>query len=164
MTTDSIFNAIHDLLKDEKFNSAVRRLVQIGGTKLKSEFKHDANHAWYCVGDAEFKRGNYQIACAAFRRALKAEPTDVMCLLGVGNCYNEMKRPKLAERAFRNALALNTNGRLKASAEYNLANALYDQNQFDDALAIYKKVARRRDDIGELSRKNINLIKEATKK
>jgi len=95
--------------------------------------------ASYVRGDAHYLAGQYRLARREFSRALRLWPRDADTLWAIGNCYTELSRPSLAERAFRRAL-------LAADLEerdpllFNLGNTLLDQGKFTAACRVYEKI------------------------
>lgn len=146
---------IYQLINSGDYKSAIRSMVDLKSGRLKPPFKQDANHAWYCVGDAYFKAENFLGAIAAFQRARKTDPEDAMCFLALGNSYDAIGRPKLAERMLRQALILHLDNLDRASALFNLGNALYDQRRYAEAIEQYQRVRTRKDEIGDKARKNL---------
>lgn len=159
MIISESFDHIHQLLKACKFDDAYSVLIDVKTGRLNSAYKWDANHAWYCVGLAEFDRLNYYKAANAFRRAYKYNTKDILSLLALGDCYDEMKRPKFAERYFREALKKNPKGEDRAALLFNLGNALFDQHKYSEALDFFRKVSRRSGETGEKARKNLKRVK-----
>ena len=106
MTTTEPFSKVHAMLAARRYKVAIRTLVEPETGRLRPAYVSDINHAWYCVGDANFKLGNFEDAIHAFRKAARADIEDVQCLIAIGNCYDELGRPKFAERAFRKALGV----------------------------------------------------------
>lgn len=150
------FDLINALLKAGKPKQARQHLIDARTGKLRQAYLRDANHAWYCVGNAEFDLENYKEAAAAYRRAYKAAPQDAQSLWAIGNCYDAMKRPKLAERVLRKALQLEgVSSKDKAALSVNLGNALFDQQRFLEAAAAYLPVCGRRDETGRKARLNL---------
>lgn len=152
---ESEYTTIYQLIRTGNYKSAVRGMVDLKSGHLKRPFRQDANHAWYCVGDAYFKAGKFLEAIAAFQRARKADPADAMCSIALADSYEAIGRPKLAERMLRRALALHLENFDRASALFNLGNALYDQHRYSEAIEQYQLVRARRDEIGDKARKNI---------
>lgn len=146
---------IYQLIKAGDFQLAIRSMVNLKSGHLKPPFKEDANHAWYCVGDAYFKEGDFLKSIKAFQRARKANPEDAMCFLALGNSYNAIGRPRLSERMLRQALAMHLDGFDRASALFNLGNSLYDQRRYAEAIEQYQRVKLRKDEIGDRARKNL---------
>ena len=151
------FTAIHHLMKREEFAEAILALIDARTGRINLKFRVDINHAWYCVADSKYKIGDFSGALSSFKKALKDNPNDVESLLAIANCYDELKKPKLAERFLRKALALNPKGRIKAAALVNLGNALMDQNRWTDAIDHFGELCKRKDDIGTIARKNRSL-------
>jgi tetratricopeptide (TPR) repeat protein len=145
---------IHALLLQGEPRKALRRLLTQDGSLRAGHFG-DRNHAWYCAGCAYFDLGEYERARSAFRKALRSDPSDVECLLAIGNCYDAEERPKLAERTFRRALALDPDSETEAKLYLNLANALFDQKRDSEAIVLYEKLKRRRDVVGDRARSNL---------
>lgn len=148
------FAPVHKLIKKGKFAEAVAALVDAETGRIKSEFAWDKNHAWYCVADSKLRQGDAHAAISAFKRAYKANPKDVEALLAIGNCYDALKRPKLAERFLRQALLLSPIGRDKAAILVNLGNSLLDQRRWGEAMECFAAPSKRTDDIGIKAKKN----------
>ena len=150
---------IHALLRGHQPRKALRRLLTPEGA-LRAGYSDDKNHAWYCVGCAHFDMSNFADARSAFRKALRADGTDVQCLLAIGNCYDAEGKPKLAEKAIRSGLALGPDRTTAAKLNLNLANALFDQDRDAEALTLYKRLAKRRDVVGDRARANIDRLRK----
>jgi tetratricopeptide (TPR) repeat protein len=86
--------------------AALRRLIDLPTCRLRKHFRIDCNHAWYCVGDILFKQRMIEEARDAFKKSLRTRADDIDALMAVGNCYDELQRPKIAERYFQKALDL----------------------------------------------------------
>ena len=106
------------------------------------------------MADCKFRMGDFAAAIPRFQKAYKADPGDGDCLLAIGNCHDALKKPRLAERYVRKALALGLRGRAQATAWVNLGNALLDQQRWAEAAACFEGPAKRRDAIGVAARKN----------
>ncbi|MCW7541257.1 tetratricopeptide repeat protein [Aquabacterium sp. A7-Y] len=159
-TSFDLFKAIHEQLKHQRFTPALELLLEPGGARLRRRYRSDANHAWYCVGDARSRLRDFAGARDAFRKALRIWPQDAEALFAIGTCYDELGKPKLAERCFRNCLSLmDANGAprawLKDAALFNLANALFDQGKYRDAADLYKKLARKTGSMQAKARTNL---------
>jgi tetratricopeptide (TPR) repeat protein len=150
----NLFQPIHVLLSKGKPRQALNRLLDPSSAKLRQMYAFDKNHAWYCVGNAEFNQCNYQEAVIAYRKAYRAEHGDINCLIAIGNCYDAQWRPKLAERVLRQALLLEPKGVSKATVICNLANALFDQKKYIDAAKMYELITSRKDVIGLKAKTN----------
>jgi len=81
--------------------------------------------------------------------------------MAVGNCYDEQNRPKLAERYFRRALGVShpIKPADRASITFNLANALFDQGRWDDAIELYMQLIKGHVSIRPGARKNLDLAR-----
>jgi tetratricopeptide (TPR) repeat protein len=152
------FDLVHSLIRRRRYAIALGMLLNAGSGRIRVEFVWDRNHAWYCVGEIAFRQDNFVRAVNAFKNAFANGNTDVASLLAIGNCYDQMSRPALAERYFRRALALTPSRDDAATATYNLANALFDQRRYSEAMIFYKEVSRRRDEIGAKARRNMRRI------
>jgi tetratricopeptide (TPR) repeat protein len=152
---DQSFDSINTLLKTGNAGKVRSRLIDPKTGRLKRSYAWNANHAWYCVGNADFSRENYEKATAAYRKSCNADPQGAQSLWALGNCYDAMKRPKLAERFFRKALQLDgVKNKDKAALWVNLGNSLFDQKRFQEAAAAYFPALERRDQIGRKARLN----------
>jgi tetratricopeptide (TPR) repeat protein len=152
------FDDIHALLHDQEPRKALRRLLTPDGA-LRAGFE-DKSHGWYCAGCAQFELGNYADARSAFRKALGADRSDVQCLLAIGKCYEAEGKPKLAELAFRSGLSMHPDRTTAAKLKLNLADALFDQDRDIEALSLYKRLAGRRDEVGDRARLNIVRVRK----
>lgn len=148
------FAPVHALIKMGRFEEAIAALVNAKTGRIRREFAWDKNHAWYCVADSKFRSGDASGAIPAFKKAYKAAPEDLQCLLAIGNCYDNLKKPRLAERFLRRALLLNPTGRKKAAVLVNLGNSLLDQHRWAEAVECFALPSKRTDEIGVTARKN----------
>ena len=100
----------------------------------------DLNHEAYGRGAKLFSDGNFNLAKNDFKLALEYWPEDPEAWMALGNCYDELKKPKKAEECFRKSL-------LYCSAErmpdiyFNLGNSLLDQMRFEEAIECYQRVS-----------------------
>ena len=99
----------------------------------------DLNHAAYLRGDALWKQGRIKEASQLFLEAVAEWPEDYQAFWALGNCYSELKKPRKAEQSFRQAIALCSNAD-KHNLVFNLANALFDQNKYTEAMALYSEI------------------------
>lgn len=153
------FVAVYKLLKMGKFEEAIAVLQDPATGRIRREFALNRNHAWYCVADSKFRSGDVRAAVSDFKKAYEADPEDVQCLLAIGNCYDELGKPKLAERFLHKALSLKPTGRTKAAVLVNLGNSLLDQQRWADALEYFAAPSRRKDEIGTVAKKNLALAR-----
>jgi len=99
----------------------------------------DPNHAAYVKGDALWKQGRFKEAAHFFLIAVEEWPDDYQALWALGNCYTELKKPRKAEDVFRRAIeACGSSDRHELV--FNLANALFDQKRFAEAMALYSEI------------------------
>jgi tetratricopeptide (TPR) repeat protein len=103
--------------------------------------KLDLNQAAYRRGDKKFHAGRYAEAAREFFVALEDWPEDWMAMHALGNCYSEAKKPRKAEKWFRLAIE-NAPEEERPNLLYNLGNALFDQQRFDEAIRVYREVPR----------------------
>jgi tetratricopeptide (TPR) repeat protein len=64
--------------------------------------------------------------------------------MAIGDCYDELNRPKFAERYYRHALSVLTTdnkGDRRFAITLNLANSLFDQGRMTEAIKFYIKLA-----------------------
>jgi Tfp pilus assembly protein PilF len=76
-------------------------------------------------------------------------------LWAIGNCHTELSQPRIAERAFRKAIA-NADPKDIGALRYNLGNALYDQRRFAAAAWHYRR-APKQGTVARLARRNLQL-------
>ncbi|WP_084455370.1 tetratricopeptide repeat protein [Comamonas composti] len=155
IVNNMVYENIYHNMRSGRYEEVLERILDFKSGNLKFPFEKNANHAWYCVGDAYFKLGKFSEALKAFQRAKKSDSSDAMCFLALGNSYDALGRPKLAERMFRKALNMDLDEYYRASAFFNFGNALYDQKRYEEAIEIYNHVRKRKDLIGEKARRNI---------
>ena len=111
------------------------------------------NIAAYLEADLLFRTGRFREALRLFEQAAYADPSDGLAHLAAGNCWDALGKPKRAEASYRAAQHYLPEDE-KPSALYNLANALYDQGQYEEAIRLYRLVPKGTS-AGELARKNL---------
>lgn len=99
----------------------------------------DPNHAAYVKGDALWKQGRCKEAAHFFLIAVEEWPDDYQAWWALGNCYTELKKPRKAEDAFRRAIEACGNSD-RHELVFNLANALFDQKRFAEAIVLYLEI------------------------
>lgn len=109
------------------------------------------NHEAYKRGYALFQGRDFQKAKLAFEEALSYWPKDSQAWMALGNCEDELGRPKIAERSFRRAL-MYCNDKNRNDIRFNLANSLLDQERYDEAIAIYEQIPAESDSYGAAQR------------
>ena len=101
----------------------------------------DPNHAAYLKGHALWKKQQFKEAALAFQVAIEEWPEDYQALWTLGDCYTELKKPRQAELAFRQALAVCADND-RVALTFNLGNALFDQKLYAEAVALYDQIPR----------------------
>lgn len=109
----------------------------------------------YSDADRLFRSGRYRDALRLFQDAVHADPSDGLAHLALGNCWDALRKPKRAESSYRTAAELLPEAE-RSSAIYNLANALYDQGQYQEAVRLYRQVPKGTT-TWELARRNLAL-------
>jgi tetratricopeptide (TPR) repeat protein len=99
----------------------------------------DSNREAYVNGNALYKAGRFNEASKLFLAAIEDDSTDYQALWALGNCYTELKKPRKAEDAFRRAVTLCSNNH-RVALVFNLANALFDQEHYAEAIALYAEI------------------------
>ena len=107
----------------------------------------------YTAADTLYKAKQFAAALAKFRRALSLAPGNVDTLWAIADCYNEQKRPRLAERYYRSAIK-QASVKQRPVLYFNLGNSLVDQKRFKEAVQIYRQAP------AKMARKNLSLAKE----
>lgn len=158
MKTEKSFEEINIMLSKGKNKMIRKLLIDENNGKIKKEYQWDLNHAWYCIGDAEFKMGKYKESIDSFKKSYKSNNKDIQCLIAIGNCFEAMKKPKKSEEILRKALEKGPKGKTKAAIIFNLGNALFDQKKYKEAASLYYEINKRRDEIGKRARKNLKII------
>lgn len=79
------------------------------------------------------------------KKSLRTRQDDVQALIGIGNCYDELKKPMFAERYFSRAFTTLDNSADKSEADretiiFNLANAIFDQGRMIEAIKFYEQL------------------------
>lgn len=156
--TNDPFAKIHELLRRGKLSIALNLLIDASTNQIEDVFRFNRNHAWYCVGDVLYRQSKFDESKGAFKKSLRRRPEDVQALMAIGNCYDELKMPKFAERYFARALNVLNQNKEKARPRreaimLNLANALFDQRRMTEAIKVYKKLGRAPLDIRRKAKK-----------
>lgn len=160
------FKQIYKLLKYAKYAKALAVLLDKKKWRIKGCFaqnKKNRNQAWYVIGDIFFKIKRYKEARKAFVNALMVCPRDVAAMHAVGNCYDVLKHPDMAERYFRKGL-LFADSSIRPKLIYNLGNAFFDQGKYEEAIEQYKHIRKSTGSLYELARKNLNIARKRKKK
>ena len=100
----------------------------------------DLNHKAYKSGCEHYKRGHYKKAAKAFSESLEYWPEDPQAWFALGNCHDELNKPKKAEACFRKSLRFTATDR-QPDVLFNLGNSLLDQGKIEEAIGCYVKVS-----------------------
>ena len=96
--------------------------------------------AWLLLGNEHAKRGRYEAALAAFRRALQLKPDYDLALRNMANVYRDMGRPLDAATGLQRLLGFDPNN---LQARQELAEVLLDAGRIDEAERELNTVLRR---------------------
>ena len=155
------FEEIHELLRAENFTAALALLLDQRSGKIRPTFEHDLNHAWYVVGDINYRMQFLDKAVEAFRKALDDWPEDAEACMALGNALSDLGNAKEAETWFRRGLDLTP---VSEGLQYNLANALIDQGREKEAAEILLRIPGSDSETSQLARKNLELVKARLKR
>ena len=122
----------------------------------------DLNHAAYGRGCEQYKATNYYMAADEFVAALEYWPEDPQAWMALGNCYDEIGKPKKAEYCYRKSVDLSPDND-KPKVQYNLANSIFDQDRFDEAISLYRMIPDD-DPVREQAQKNLQLATDLLRK
>ncbi|WPD24576.1 MAG: tetratricopeptide repeat protein [Candidatus Electrothrix scaldis] len=153
---DDCYRAVHRLLRKCEYDKVLKLIYDRENHSLNEPYSDDSNHGWYIVGDICFKKSDYKLAIKAFKNALTQRKDDSEALMALANCYAEIGKPQKAERYLRESIRIKP---LKAYV-YNLANALFDQGKFRDAIEMYEAILYQNKQLDDLARKNLKLAKK----
>ncbi len=152
MATEDAFGRINELVRRDMLVEALREIYDRQTGELKSPFLSDANHAWYVVGDIAFRLGDFESAIRAFTASVAAREDDIEALWALGNSYSEAGRADEAERILRRASTLDPQNEVLL---YNLANALFDQEKYREAIDLYSSISQQNREVYEMAQKNL---------
>lgn len=113
----------------------------------------DLNHSAYLHGVEHFKATNFYLAAQSFSEALEYWPDDPQAWFALGNCYDKIGKPRKAEHCFRTSLKHSPPEKV-SDVHYNLGNSLYDRNDFDAAIELYRQIPDAHP-IYEMAQKNL---------
>jgi tetratricopeptide (TPR) repeat protein len=94
--------------------------------------------AWVFAAECDEELGNIKEALISLRKAERYHPQSNRLQFFIGRMQGKLGRPKLAERAFRKAIALKPS----ADAYLFLAEALYDQERYSEEKECYRPALR----------------------
>ena len=101
--------------------------------------RSDLNHAAYGRGCEHYKATNYYMAANEFVEALEYWPEDPQAWMALGNCFDEIGKTKKAEYCYRRSVEFSPEND-KPKVRYNLANSIFDQDRFDEAISLYRMI------------------------
>jgi tetratricopeptide (TPR) repeat protein len=90
-------------------------------------------------GDSLYTLGQYTDAEAAYREAVRVDPSYAPGHESLGNALRSLERNAEAEAAYRDAIRLDPE---LAGARYGLGRVLYDKKQYDEAARSYREAIR----------------------
>lgn len=154
------FSEIYLLVRQRQYDTALNLLCGNKCDRLNKVYKIDTNHAWYNVGNIFFHQGEYATALKAFKKSLRTRIDDTQALAAIAECYSEMGKPSFAERYFRKALSYQPEDH---SLIYNLANALFDQGRYQEAIAQYLVIQKADGELFRLAKKNIAVARKKSR-
>lgn len=153
---NDIFQEVHSLLRNHAYEDALNALLNDKTGQIKKPFSKDLNHAWYLVGDILYKQDEIEDAIKAFEESYKNNAGDSEALWALSSCYFQLNNPERAEKHLRKALSIEPNSQ---NLKYNLGNALFDQREYRDALALYEEIEKNDEELYSMAQKNIAACK-----
>jgi tetratricopeptide (TPR) repeat protein len=150
------FDEIHALLKEDRLDAALDRLLDVDRGRLEPPFNADKNHAWYLIAEIFFDKRRYGDAVRAFQRSIKAWPGDIDAHVGLANSHSEQHHFEAARDIL---LKAKTMAPVDMRIIYNLANAYFDLGDTHKAALLYKESERSEDaSISRMSKKNLRVL------
>jgi tetratricopeptide (TPR) repeat protein len=149
-----VFAGVEKLLKEGRNEQALAGLSDPRSGRIKRPFHVDVVRAWLLVGDAWYRLGRFRKAQAAFRNALRRRRDHIDALIAMAACYDELRKPQLAERYLRRALLFDGT---RADALYRLGNALFDQARYFEAASAYRRVPAHASETVRRARRNYQM-------
>jgi tetratricopeptide (TPR) repeat protein len=131
-------------------------------TKGPQDIDVELNIAAYSEADALYRKGRFREALRSFKCAAEADPEDSACWFAMGSCFDALKKPQRAELAYRKALSLAPEADHPALF-FNIGNALFDQQLFDQAIIWYAKIPRSHG-VFAAAKRNRNLAQSKAKR
>lgn len=120
------------------------------------------NHAAYGRGCEHYQATNYYMAANSFVESLEYWPEDPQAWMALGNCFDEIGKPKKAEYCYRRSVELSP-VKDKPKVQYNLANSLFDQDRFEEAISLYSVIPEG-DPAHDRAVKNLKLASDLLRK
>jgi len=91
------------------------------------------------LGNAQFRKKNYDEAVAAFQKYLELRPNDAEAHVSLGLTYGQLGMADKTEGEYRTSLALDGN----ANAAFGLAKLYYEQDKLEPALELIQKAIQK---------------------
>ncbi len=97
------------------------------------------NYEAYRLGCRYYNQGEFSKASEVFEEAVAYRPEDGKSWMALGNCFEKFNKLVKAEECYRSSLA-HISEEFKPNAMFNLANNLFDQSRFLEAIELYRNV------------------------
>jgi Ca-activated chloride channel family protein len=89
-------------------------------------------------GNKEYKNQKYNNATESYSKALQKEPKDVRAHFNQGDALFQLNELEKAKESYTNAAKLSTNTDIQAKCFYNIGNAFYKQEKYEESAKAYK--------------------------
>ena len=89
-------------------------------------------------GNKEYKNQKYNNATESYSKALQKEPKDVRAHFNQGDALFQLNELDKAKESYTNAAKLSTNTNIQAKCFYNIGNAYYKQEKWEESAKAYK--------------------------
>ena len=89
-------------------------------------------------GNKEYKNQKYNNATESYSKALQKEPKDVRAHFNQGDALFQLNELDKAKESYTNAAKLSTNTDIQAKCFYNIGNAFYKQEKYEESAKAYK--------------------------
>ena len=90
-------------------------------------------------GNKEYKEQKYNNATESYTKALQQAPKEVRGYFNLGDTYFMMNQLDKAKEMYQQSATLSTNAEIKAKAFYNIGNAHYKQEKWQESVNAYKQ-------------------------
>lgn len=90
-------------------------------------------------GNKEYKEQKYNNATESYTKALQQAPKEVRGYFNLGDTYFMMNQLDKAKEMYQQSATLSTNAEIKAKAFYNIGNANYKQEKWQESVNAYKQ-------------------------
>ena len=89
-------------------------------------------------GNKEYYNQKYNNATESYSKALQKEPKDVRAHFNQGDALFQLNELDKAKESYSNAAKLSTNTNIQAKCFYNIGNAFYKQEKWEESAKAYK--------------------------